>query len=353
MNLQVPEKKKRKTKMKTDNSSPPPSPPSFSSLPDDMAVNCLARISRWYYPTLSTVSKMFRSLVSSTELYAARSHLGSTEIQLLVPIPASNLPSLPSLTTVAVGAEIYAIGGPVGRAESSSAVRVLDCLSDTWRDAPSMIVARRYALSCVCDGKIYVCGGVDEEEPWGEVFDTKTQTWGRLPDPGTEVRTSVRTFQVWGISEGQGKIYIGGDSREKIVYDTKQCKWEWGQGKGKVASSELFYTSPEFEFPLRCNVYDVEEGYWKPVKGLDSLSDTYRKSGGSLGQRVRCGEKLFVIWEGGHTRINPCDMKKIWCAVIVLEKRHGGEIWGNVECVDVVHSVPTECRILHCHVVLV
>uniref|UniRef100_A0A1J3JT90 F-box/kelch-repeat protein n=1 Tax=Noccaea caerulescens TaxID=107243 RepID=A0A1J3JT90_NOCCA len=105
--------------------------------------------------------------------------------QLLVPIPDSNLSALPSLTTVAVGSEIYAIGGPVSGAPSS-ALRVLDCRSDTWRDAPSMNVARRYALSCVYDGKIYVTGGCKgvDDEAWAEVFDTKTQTWERLPDPG-------------------------------------------------------------------------------------------------------------------------------------------------------------------------
>ncbi|CAA7020968.1 unnamed protein product [Microthlaspi erraticum] len=384
-----PEKKKKR---KTNNSSPPPSHPSshpsFSSLPEEISVNCLAWISRSYYPTLSLVSKRFRSLLSSSGLYAARSHLGSTEKcvyvclsypshqrpqwfrlwinpnrtipnsmvkkkkkaieQLLVPIPDSNLSALPSLTTVAVGSELYVIGGPFNQPPSSS-VRVLDCRSHTWRDAPSMNVARKYALSCVYDGKIYVtggCKGVDEEEAWAEVFDTKTQTWERLLYPGNE--------HVCRIAEIQGKIYFTGRNKSNYAYDTKQCKWECIKGLiAEVPSPEDVreYFSRSY---LRCSVYDAEDGEWKEVNGLESVEDKYRRNGGSSGcvaKVVRCGGKLFVMWEGKYTRNKPHCMKKIWCAEIELERRDGGEIWGNVEWVDVVLTVPMESRILRCHAV--
>ncbi|CAF1710821.1 unnamed protein product [Brassica oleracea] len=62
----------------------PPSCPSFSLLTDEIVVNCLARISRMYYPTLSIISKSFRSLLSSKELYLARTHIGSTKQCLYV-----------------------------------------------------------------------------------------------------------------------------------------------------------------------------------------------------------------------------------------------------------------------------
>ena len=48
-------------------------------LPDELLLNCLARISRLYYPTLSLISKRFHSLLASTELYRTRRLLGSTE----------------------------------------------------------------------------------------------------------------------------------------------------------------------------------------------------------------------------------------------------------------------------------
>ncbi|CDY09306.1 BnaC03g63360D [Brassica napus] len=83
MNLQVePPEKKSKRKKKT---SPSPSTsPSFSLLPDEIIVSCLALISRAYYPRLSIISKSFWSLLSSKQLYTARSHIGSTEQCLYV-----------------------------------------------------------------------------------------------------------------------------------------------------------------------------------------------------------------------------------------------------------------------------
>ena len=66
MSLQVepPEKKRSRKKKPTTHASPPPS---FSLLPDEIAVNCLARIPRAYYPRLSIISKSFRSLLSSEQ----------------------------------------------------------------------------------------------------------------------------------------------------------------------------------------------------------------------------------------------------------------------------------------------
>ncbi|KAH0850520.1 hypothetical protein HID58_095472, partial [Brassica napus] len=158
------------------------------------------------YRSLSLVSKTFRSLISSPELYTVRSQIGNTEPclcirqelpthdrwyildQTLVTTTNSNglikdefnlLPitssSLSKSTTLAVGFEIYQIGGDQ---LPSSTVRVLDFRTRTWRDAPDMGVARKCPESALIDSKIYVVGGGTEES---EVFDLKSQTWNPLP----------------------------------------------------------------------------------------------------------------------------------------------------------------------------
>ncbi|CAL9226122.1 unnamed protein product [Arabidopsis halleri] len=396
--LEPPEKKKRKKK--TKNSSPPQSPPSsssspsLSSLPDEIVVNCLARISRSYYPTLSIVSKSFRSILSSTELYAVRSHLGSTEQcvyvclwddsyqfpqwlrlwvnpnqtlansmikkrrkkkkttgPMLVPITSSNFTSV-SKATVVVGSEIYIIGGPVD-SEPSSAVRVLDCCSHTWRDAPSMTIARMNALACLHNGKIYVMGGCQglEDESWAEVFDTKSETWERLPEPGTE----VRKCSIYRMAEIEGKIQFG-NVNETYAYDTKQCKWE-SCVKQKLRSECMIENVSYGYWNMRLLWYDndIQKDYWKRLEGLDSLAGKYMRNGGSSGNTtklVSCGGKLLLLWEG-YMKHNPNDRKKIWCAEIAIEKRDGGEVWGIVERVDVLHTVPRSCQLLHCLVVSV
>ncbi|CAN6825854.1 unnamed protein product [Brassica oleracea] len=265
MNRQVePPEKTRKT-------SQPPSFLSFSLLPDEIAVNCLARISRAYYPRLSIISKSFRSLLISKELYLARTHIGSTEQCLyvclshdkspqwfnlwikpnrtltvstikkkkkknkktsgnlsLALIPSSDFPSV-SESTLVVGSEIYVIGGPIKTDSScpSSAVQILDCRTHTWRDTPSMILARNHALTCLYNGKIYVMGGCGVlEEPWAEVFDTNTQTWVPLSDQGTGIRNiGTRSYSVCRIKEIKGKTYFWNSIRT-YAYDTSHDNWE-------------------------------------------------------------------------------------------------------------------------------
>ncbi|XP_010467791.1 PREDICTED: F-box/kelch-repeat protein At4g19865-like [Camelina sativa] len=400
MNLQVepPQEKKKKKKIKNS------SPPSFSLLPDEIAMNCLARISRSYYPTLSVVSKSFRSIISSTELYAARSHIGTTEQclyvcirehesrfpqwftlwinpnrtlpdsmirtrrrkkkkktigQLLVPITYSKFPSL-SVSTV-VGSELYIIGRPVYGAPSS-AVRVLDCRSHTWRDAPSMNVARRNPHTCAYNGKIYVMGGC-EDESWAEVFDTKTQVWERLPDPDSEIRKCL----IYKIAEIEGKLNFG-NHEEMYAYDTKHCRWEKcvpdkfetvARLKCMIENVSYSFNPEAIHFCLReFQWYDEEKGYWKGINGLNSLFHKFMKNGGSMyymTHLVSCGGKLIFLWPG-YMKHNPNNTNKIWCAVIVVEKRRGSdgdEVWGNVEWVDVVHTVPISCDLLECIVVSV
>ncbi|CAA7019882.1 unnamed protein product [Microthlaspi erraticum] len=136
----------------------PPPPPSFSSLPDEIVLSFLARISKSYYSSLCLVSKSFYSLLSSPEIYSARSEIGAREPRLYlclrlpkspdhhhswfflgeiegelssVPVRLSSSHSLERLnsTTVAVGPEIYQIGGSNDNKLYSSAVDVFDCRS--------------------------------------------------------------------------------------------------------------------------------------------------------------------------------------------------------------------------------
>ncbi|CAH2061551.1 unnamed protein product [Thlaspi arvense] len=96
---------------------------SLSSLPDDVVLNCLARVPRCYDLNLSCVSKALRSLVRSPDLYRLRSKKSvylywttlrrseKTSDYQLVPVP---LPSDASMflasSTVAVGSKIYFFG---------------------------------------------------------------------------------------------------------------------------------------------------------------------------------------------------------------------------------------------------
>ncbi|CAA7049145.1 unnamed protein product [Microthlaspi erraticum] len=194
--------------------SPLTSRPSFSSLPYDVALNCLARSSRTQYPTLSLVSKRFRSLLASSDLEATRSLVGKPETCLyvwlnlnnkpcwfllsetpnqqrkLIPIPSFPYKHSDTSTVLSVGSEIYIIGGGFGKHKRSRRVVVLDCKSHQWRELPKMHVPRNEAAVDVTEeGKIRVVGGCSSRyvnsDKSGEVYDPKTQTWEPL-DVGVE-----------------------------------------------------------------------------------------------------------------------------------------------------------------------
>ncbi|KAL1190536.1 putative F-box/kelch-repeat protein [Cardamine amara subsp. amara] len=190
------------TKEKKKKSSDSP-PTSFSSLPYDIILNCLARVSIFHRPTLSLVSKYFRSLIASPDLEATRSCIGITEEYLCVylvlknnlnphwfavsPIPKQKLKSIPSFNTyihyeystvVSSGSKIYITGGFLNRTRSKR-VLILDCVSHQCRKLPNMRQPRANAAVDVSNGKIYVTGGCESNnnEDCGEVYDPKTNTW--------------------------------------------------------------------------------------------------------------------------------------------------------------------------------
>ncbi|CAA7013902.1 unnamed protein product [Microthlaspi erraticum] len=164
--------------------------PSFWSLPDDLALNILARISRIHHPSLSLVSKSFRSLLSSPELDATRTLIGKPEdciylylkchyvnpkrhyVNLkprwftLSPTPGQKLIPMPMPlfpyehpehpAVVSTGSHIYLIGGTV-KGTRSRKVYALDCRRHQWRMLPDMRLPRKNPTAGVIDEKIYLC----------------------------------------------------------------------------------------------------------------------------------------------------------------------------------------------------
>ncbi|KAG2312729.1 hypothetical protein Bca52824_024286 [Brassica carinata] len=141
------------SKIRAEKKQSPSSP--ITSLPEDVAVDILARVPRDDYPRVSLVSKRFRSLVSSPEIYARRSSLGFAEHCLYVLIRNVDnrddrlytrighhrlvfIPGLPALprrgSLVAVSSRIYVFGG----------VSMPFSMSDT--------------VAAFIDGRIYVVG---------------------------------------------------------------------------------------------------------------------------------------------------------------------------------------------------
>lgn len=366
MNFEVlePQRKKRKTN---------PSP-SFSSLPNDILLNILARVSRSYYPRLAVVCKTFRTLLLSIEIHSARFHVGNGEnilhvcLQLsdflppswfslwtnpdqtltndignkkkkkstgkntvLVPTRSSSyFPSEP-IYVVRVGLEEYALTQDNA---PSTVVLVRNKYVCLWRKTPNMNVARVRAVACLLDGKIYVMGGCETNESthWGEVFDPNTQTWELLSDPGAEIScSSVRRIEVV-----RDKIYLRTtNEKNDYVYDPKEGKWDVSAKRLLMCVIDRVIYGYDKK---RCLWLDTKRKEWRVVRGFAMLNNNI---GGGFLEIAKYRGKLLILWDKFASRGRCCQYKNIWCAVVGLEKRNDGdEVWGNVEWASVVLTVP-------------
>lgn len=288
---------------------------------------------------------------------------------LLVPVPKHSPPPPPphASSTIMTGSQIYVFGGPLDDnvRRYSSAVRVYECRNKTWRNLPNMNMERFYASACVHDDKIYVMGGCiarSMHESWFEMFDIKTQTWKTLPpNPDLHVRLGCKKVRKIGVVHE--KIYVKTEIELRDwVYDMKEKKWSVADVGLSVNWSNSWCVIDNVMFSysrLRYVWYDLKNGTWKDVRGLEvlkkyrSFSSHVNPNGrvGSVVELVNYGGKLVIIWDRFERR-GRSQNKNIWCAVVALERIHEG-FWGKIEWFDVVHTVPKSYEFLRCLPVLV
>ncbi|XP_010436219.1 PREDICTED: putative F-box/kelch-repeat protein At4g11750 [Camelina sativa] len=380
----------------------------FLMLPDDMLLNCLARVSRLYYPTLSLVSKRFRSLLTSLEIYETRTLLCCTENclyvcllfprdkngarwftlcrrptqitapnptprwftpllrpyqlltmkekkssdkNLLVSFPTLNPPYMSrwDMSLAAVGCNIYQVDTP-------SRFMFMDCRNHTWHKAPSMRVFRWYPSVRVLDTKIYITGGVKDylhSSDWIECFNTKTQIWEHVPSPGAKfIQENNNIYNSVAID---GKLYFFG-VRSNAVYKTKENRWDeiglteigmrWAGNPDYCVIDNIWFN---YSWILkRLQWYDIDKGSWEFLEGLEELTKLLKDCYKILVRLENYGGNIAVLWE---KKVR--EEKDIWCAEIVLVKRNEHEIYGKVEWCNVVLTVPITCELLTSFIVTV
>lgn len=349
--MSSPKNKKKRNKPLLNPSTLFPLTTANLSLPDDLLLSCIARLSRLYYPTLSLVSKSYRSLLASPELYKTRSLLNRTESclyvclrfspdcnprwftlsrrpnrtlgrnkkfshYLLVPVTSPHATSVRS-SLVAVGSDIYEIGGLINGVPSSS-VSVLDCRSNSWHQAPNMKVGRTFPSAEVIDGKILVKGGLELKDvnsaKWVEVFNPNTRTW-----------TTV-----------------------SFTCGSKEWQSQYDNGMASHSSSFCLVDDVSYSFdPGKLKWFDAKVGDWRFITGLEGLPKFL------LGCRTSWhvhladyGGKMVILWDR-HDRSSNCQGRTIWCAVISLERCSSEEISGTLEWSDAVLKVPKSFEFVH------
>ncbi|CAA7055278.1 unnamed protein product [Microthlaspi erraticum] len=205
-----------------------------------------------------------------------------------------------------------------------------------------MLVERSRPAANVVDGKIYVAGGVNNfnSSNWMEVFDPKTQTWEFVLCPLSKRCSSY-------ISKNaviEGRIFYMCVNK-CVVYKPEEDRWEAIEGFTNLNFGWTWLSYCVIDKVL-CSFRDLvgmkwyctRRQSWMNMKGLIGLPkfDSY-----SCAHMADYDGKLAVFWTNGYGYKE----KTIWCAVIAIEKRNGGEdIWGTVEWLDPLLTVPKSFR---------
>ncbi|KAJ4891284.1 putative F-box/kelch-repeat protein [Raphanus sativus] len=352
-------------------------------LPEELVLCCLARVSRLHYPILSLVSKTFRSLTSSPELYQTRSLLNRTENCLYVCLRFPNDPELRWFTLcrkpdktlkkkkkkktstsgnvlgqvrilgtpppvewsnlVAVGHRLYAVSpGPC-----SSNALFLDCRTHAWVETPSLRFPHTFPE---CAGMMYLPGGSENPDSVNclQVFNVQTQTWNVPPGEKKIFRLrdlQGRAYQNNDVAAaaGSGSGSGTGTGRWLVVARVKEYTTHLESCDTLCLIDKTFYRYESSSGKLVWSNRYVESDLWRKVQGLEGLPKFPRYSNVYLVQS--CGGKLVVFWDK-HVRSR--EEKMIWCAEISLETRSSGDgVWGKVEWFDAVLTVPKSYKFVY------
>ncbi|KAG7552688.1 F-box-like domain superfamily [Arabidopsis thaliana x Arabidopsis arenosa] len=327
------------------------SPSVMMSLPDDLIMDIIARVSRFNYAALSLVCKKFRFLISLTdELYKRRSLLGSTEYCVYVRVletqnnvvrmyilnqknkrnmpclaPILSLPHMPlSASYDVVGSNIFVMGGFYDHINGppSSTALCIDCRTHVARHVANMpITFSGIVRSKVIDEKINVFGrSVDEPSMTWEseivmVFDTRTETWEHGTKPDSEV--DPRWFKSFSTVTDEHHINAQENKWEtdEILHYNLYCD--------ECVMDDVLYRHERDTNILK--TYDLKQRIWGVVKGLEKFPLISSNS-----NMVSCGKKLILFLQ----KDDFAPIREIWCVEITVERREGGEIWGKIECCD-------------------
>ncbi|GAB2279357.1 hypothetical protein Dimus_013999 [Dionaea muscipula] len=367
------------TQLGTDDTAHHPQP-LLPTLPNDVALQCLARVPRSHNRRLSLVSKSWRSILRSPLLYATRRALNFTESLLYLNVRCPDLnsttssfkwlvfdpsinrqvPSNPNpirkalisvlsipfqaigASIVALGQKLYVIGGSINDIPTPI-VWIFDTESNEWEAGPEMQVGREFAAAGVVDGKIYVMGGCvantwARSKNWAEVFDPVAGCWATVPCPVEVKETLMHSCAVV-----DGKVY-GMADRGGVVFDPGSGEWNpvskrldlgW-RGRVAVVDGVLY----SYDYLGKIKGFDVGKDVWKELRGVEKGLPKFL-CGATM---ANVDGSLLVVWEGkGNGK-----KMDVFCAEIEVKRDDHGELLGSIIWSDVIAVIPMRSSLVHC-----
>ncbi|KAF4348267.1 hypothetical protein G4B88_002668, partial [Cannabis sativa] len=250
----------------------------IEGLPDAVALRCLARVPFFLHPKLELVSRSWKAVIRSPELFKARQEVGSTEDLLCVcafypenlwqlfdplrdlwitlPILPSKIRHLSHFGAVSTAGKLFVLGGGSDAVDpqtgdqdgifATNEVWSYDPIIREWSPCASMLVPRAMFACCVLDGKIVVVGGFTscrKSISQAEMYDPDKDVWVSIPDLHRTHNSACS-----GIVIG-GKLHVLHKGLSTVqVLDSKGLEWtvedyHWLQGPMAVIQDSLYVMS--------------------------------------------------------------------------------------------------------------
>lgn len=250
----------------------------IDGLPDEVAIQCLARVPLFYHPSLHLVSRSWRSALQSPDLFKTRSRIDSTENLLCVlafdpentwqlydplrdhwitlPIMPSQIRHLARFGVASVSGKLFVIGGGSDRVDPSTGdhdgifasdeVWSYDPLCREWVRRAHMLMPRAMFACCALDGKIIVAGGFTncrKSISKAEIYDPEADRWDPLPD----LRQTHSSACTGLVISGKMHVLHKGLSTVQILQEGGE-KWKvedygWLAGPMAMVRTELYVLS--------------------------------------------------------------------------------------------------------------
>lgn len=295
--------------------------PYIPFLPDDVALECLLRVTPRSHNTLHNVSRKWRNLVNSTAFYEHRRKEGATHqyLCLLQAAPQSNpeqqpvyyisvldaskpdwerLPPIPELghlglptfcRLASAPGKLIILGGwhPTTH-QTQTSVYIFSFTSRTWHRGADMPTPRSFfACSTLSSHHIIVAGGHDHTKTAlksAALYNIATNTWQLLPD-----MTSARD-ECTGVTASNTFLAIGGYGTTKLNtiaerYNPNTNTWSPEELPGAANASHAVATSQGvMAFQGRDLVRMCEaEAKWETAHSLPAGDDAISAVATALG----------------------------------------------------------------------
>lgn len=237
-------------------------------LPEDVALDCIARIRFGSHSKIRPVCKKWRDLLTSPSFSLHRHRLAAAE-DLVFFIQAVDR---------AASGDAKVISPP------PCALTLYNATLATWHRIPTPDPVPIFAQVAAADGKVIVLGGWDPVtlDPVADVsvLDLVTMTWRR-----GRPMSSARSF--FACAAGGGRVYVAGGHdesknalRSAEAYDVAADEWvrlppmheERDEAKGAILGGKFwavsgYKTESQGQFSTSAEWYDVEESEWRKVEG--------------------------------------------------------------------------------------